>query len=100
MSRRNRTVNVCRYTRSLPAGSVHFIVDSSDLKICGQREWHSRRHGEKLRKHWRKLHLGVDENGHERDSSQVPYLLAQVDRKIDRFVGDGIYDQKAVYEDV
>jgi len=110
MSRRNRTVNVCRYTGSLPAGPVHFIVDSSGLNICGQGEWHSRRHGEKRRKHWKKLHLGVDEDGrivaskvtdgHEHDSSQVPYLLAQVDRKIDRFVGDGIYDQEAVYEDV
>ncbi len=27
-------------------------------------------------------------------------LLAQVDREIDRFVGDGIYDQEAVYEAV
>ncbi len=110
VSRQNRTVNVCRSTESLPNGPVHFIVDSTGLKIYGQGEWHSRRHGEKRRKHWKKLHLGVDEDGrilaskvtdgHEHDSSQVPCLLAQVDREIDRFVGDRIYDQEAVYEAV
>jgi len=89
---------------------VHFIVDSSGLKICGQGEWHSKKHGERRRKSWKKLHLGVDENGrilaskvtngHEQDPSQVPSLLAQVNWVIDRFVGDGIYDQEAVYEAV
>ena len=39
-------------------------------------------------------------DGHEQDPSQVPNLLAQVDRAINQFVGDGIYDQEAVYEAV
>ena len=43
VSRRNRTVNVCRCTGSLPDGPVHFIVDSTGLKICGQGEWHLER---------------------------------------------------------
>ena len=57
-----------------------------------------------------KLHIGVDEHGrilaskvtdgHEHDSSQVPNLLTQVNREIDRFVGDSIYDQEVVYEAV
>jgi len=85
-------------------------VDSSGLKICGQGEWHSKKHVERWRKHWRRLHIGVDENGrilaskvtdgHEHDPSQVPIFLAQVEREIDRFVGDRIYDKKAVYEAV
>jgi hypothetical protein len=33
---------------------------------------------------------------HEQDPSQVPSLLAQVDQPIDRFIGDGIYDQEPV----
>jgi hypothetical protein len=110
VSRRNRTANIRRHTGSLPDGPVHFIVDSTGLKICGQGEWHSKKHGKRWRKHWKKLHIGVDENGgilaskvtdgHEQDPSQVPNLLAQVDREIDRFVGDRIYDQEAVYEAV
>jgi hypothetical protein len=110
MSRRNRTANIHRHTRSLPDGPLYFIVDSTGLKICGQGEWHSKKYGKRRHKRWKKLHLGVDEsgrilaskvtNGHEHDPSQVPYLLTQVDREIDRFVGDGIYDQEAVYEAV
>ena len=37
-------------------------------------------------------------DGYEHDSSQVPNLLAQVNREIDRFVGDRVYDQERVYE--
>ena len=38
--------------------------------------------------------------GSEQDPSQVPDLLNQVDREIDCFVGDGIYDREPVYEAV
>jgi len=110
VSRRNRTLNVCRCTRSLPEGPVHFIVDSTGLKIYGQGEWHSKKYGKRWHKRWKKLHIGVDENGrilaskvtdgHEHDPSQVPYLLTQVNREIERFVGDRIYDQEVVYEAV
>ena len=110
VSRRNRSANIRRHTRGLPDGPLYFIVDSTGLKICGQGEWHSKKHGERRRKSWKKLHIGVDENGrilaskvtdgHELDPSQVPDLLAQLDREIERFVGDGIYDQEAVYEAV
>jgi hypothetical protein len=34
---------------------------------------------------------------HEPDPSQVPALLSQVEHRIDRFVGDGIFDQAPVY---
>ena len=110
VSRRNRTANIHRHIGSFPDGPVHFIVDSTGLKICGQGEWHAKKHGKRWRKRWMKLHIGVDEKGwilaskvtygHEHDSSQVPSLLAQVDREINRFVGDRIYDQEAVYEAV
>lgn len=110
VSRRNRTANIRRHTRGLPDGPVHFIVDSTGLKIYDQGEWHAKKHGGRRRKRWKKLHLGVDENGrilaskvtdgHEQDPSQVPDLLTQLEREIDLFVGDGIYDQEAVYEAV
>jgi hypothetical protein len=110
VSRRNRTVNVCRSTGMLPDGPMHFIVDSTGLKICGQGEWHFKKHGKRLRKLWKKLHIGVDENGwilvskvtdgHEHDPSQVPNQLAQFNREIDCFVGDRVYDQERVYEAV
>jgi hypothetical protein len=75
--------------------------------MCGQGEWHSQKHGEKKVKRWKKLHIGVDDQGHivastvtesnEQDPSQVPDLLDQIDQEIDRFIGDGIFDQEPVY---
>lgn len=110
VSRRNRKVNVCKCPGSLPDGPLAMIVDSSGLKIGSQGEWHSKKYGKKRHKRWKKLHIGVGENGwilaskvtdgHEHDASQVPSLLAQVNREIDRFVGDRVYDQERVYEAV
>ncbi len=55
----------------------------------------------------KKLHIGVDAQGwiiastvtddHQQDPSQAPALLGQVDRELERFIGDGVYDQQPVY---
>ena len=83
------------------------IVDSSGLQVCGQGEWHTQKHGEKQHKRWKKLHIGVDAQGHivaatvteshEQDPSHVPELLSQSEREIARFIGDGMYDKEPVY---
>jgi Transposase DDE domain len=107
LSRRNATVAIRQQVERAPQGPISLIVDSSGLKVCGQGEWHSQKHGEKRYKRWKKLHIGVDAQGwivastvtesHEQDPSQVPALLSQVDCVIDRFIGDGIFDQAPVY---
>jgi hypothetical protein len=61
LSRRNATVEVRRQIDRTPQGSVCVIVDSTGLKVCGQGEWHSQKHGEKKGKRWKKLHIGVDD---------------------------------------
>ena len=58
-------------------------------------------------RHNQKLHIGVNAQGrivdstvtesHEQDPSQVPELLSQVDGVLDRFIGDGIFDQAPIY---
>ena len=98
LSRRNATVEVRRQIDRAPQGVVCVIVDSTGLKVCGQGEWHAQKHGETKRKRWKKLHIGVDAQGqiiascvtesHEQDPSQVPSLLDQVDRRINRFIGE------------
>ncbi|MFP8872526.1 MAG: IS5 family transposase [Myxococcota bacterium] len=83
------------------------IVDSSGLKICGQGEWHTKKHGQKSRRKWKKLHIGVDDegwirtslvtDGHTQDPRVVPELLEQLDVELKRFVADGVYDSSTVY---
>src|SRR5215831_13865508 len=107
LSRRHATVVIRRQINHAPQGPIDLIVDSTGSKVCGQGEWHSQKHGEKRARRWKKLHLGVDAQGRivastltesqEQDPSQVPALLAQVNHRIDRFVGDGIFDQAPVY---
>ncbi len=68
--------------------AIHLIVDSTGLQILGQGPWANAKHGKKGTREWRKLHIGVDENGvivAERvtdsttdDPSVVPDLLDQV----------------------
>jgi hypothetical protein len=110
LSWRNATVAIQRHVDHASQGPIDLIVDSTGLKVCGQGEWHSQKHGEKRIRRWKKLHIGVNANGrivastvtesHEQDPSQVPELLSQVDGVIDRFVGDGIFDQTPVYSAV
>jgi Transposase DDE domain len=107
LSRRNATVAIRRQVDRAPQEAICLIVDRSGLKIGGQGEWHRQKYGEKPPKRWKKLHLGVDAQGRivastltesqEQDPSQMPALLSQVNRRIDRFVGDGIFDQAPVY---
>jgi hypothetical protein len=107
LSRRNASVAIQQQVNRAPQGAIALIVDSSGLKVCGQGEWHAQKHGERKTKCWKKLHIGVDAQGHivaatvtdshAQDPSQVPALLSQVEHRIERFIGDGMYDKEPVY---
>ncbi len=67
-------------------GALDLIVDSKRLKISGAGEWHAHRHkNSKAPRQWRKLHVGVDDDGfivaakltksREDDPSTVPCVL-------------------------
>ena len=107
LSRQNATVKISRLENRGSPGPIELIVDSTELKVCGQGEWHDKKHGENDRKTWKKRHIGVDVQGwiiasrmtesNEQDPPQVPDLLDQIDGNIERFIADGIYDQEPVY---
>jgi hypothetical protein len=90
--------------------SIHLVVDSTGLQIVGHGPWAAAKHGVAGTREWRKLHVGVDQNGvivTERitdsnvdDASVVPDLVDQIpgDKKITRFTADDAYDQSSVYE--
>jgi len=110
LSRRGRDVEVPPLRRDHD-GPIHLVVDSTGLKVFGAGEWSTRKHGKrKLRRGWRKLHIGVDGSdfivageltkSDIDDASMVPKLLESIDVKLRRFTGDGAYDQKLVYDKV
>ena len=108
LSRRAETLEVPRPRSSPGSGPVHLLVDSTGLKLGGPGEWLTEKHGTKIRRSWRKLHLGVDAGsgrieaveltGNETDDgSQVGPLLDRVEGAVASFTGDGAYDRKDVY---
>lgn len=89
---------------------IYIVVDSTGLKVYGEGEWKTRKHGISKRRTWRKLHLGVDEktgfihasvlteNGKgDGDAQQVEDMLEQVESPIDKFSGDGAYDTHYIW---
>ena len=113
LSRRAATLDVPRpRSGNTEAGrdaeTVHLLVDSTGLKLCGPGEWLIEKHGTKTRRSWRKLHIGMDAGtgqivaslltGREADDgAQVGPLLDQVAGPVASFTGDGAYDQDSVY---
>jgi hypothetical protein len=58
LSRRAEALEVPRSIAR--TGSVHLLVDSTGLRLCGPGEWLIEKHGTRRRRSWRKLHIGVD----------------------------------------
>ena len=46
-----------------PRGPINLILDSTGIKVVGEKEWMKHKHGTKQRKRWRKLHIGVNDDG-------------------------------------
>jgi hypothetical protein len=111
LSRRAETLEVPRPRASPGAEPLHLLVDSTGSKLCGAGEWLHEKHGTKLRRSWRKLHLGMDAGTGQivaslltpkdvDDGSQVGSLLDQVEGPLASFTGDGAYDQDGVTSSV
>lgn len=89
----------------------HLVVDSTGLKVYGEGEWKTRKHGWSKRRTWRKLHLGVDVDTHmilcheltkngkgDGDSQVFPKLLSQLNSTLSQVSGDGGYDSWGCHE--
>ena len=111
LSRRAETLEMPRPRSDGDAKPVHLLVDSTGLKLCGPGEWLIEKHGTRVRRSWRKLHIGVDADtgrivaselttNDVDDGSQVGPLLDQVAGRVASFTGDGAYDQDGVSRSV
>lgn len=107
LSRRGETVALSKRNNPLPRSGT-IIIDSTGLKVTGEKEWMNYKHGTKQRKVWRKLHLCIDDDGNIcgstltthtiSDTSQVAKILEDIDHPIDTFFGDGGYDFPSAYK--
>ena len=90
---------------------MHLLVDSTGLKLCGSGECLVEKHGSRMRRGWRKLHLAADADTGRivasaltskdtDDGSWAGPLLDQVDGPVASFTGDGAYDRDDVYAGV
>ena len=90
---------------------LHLLVDSTGIKMLGEGEWKTKKHGADYRRQWRKVHLGIDAATLEiraievtdnatGDAPMLPYLLDQIpaDEIIASVSGDGAYDTKGCHE--
>ena len=107
LCRRAETLEVPRPQARRDGEPLHLLVDSTGLKLCGAGEWLIEKHGTKIRRSWRKLHIGLDADTGQivaaalttkevDDGCQVGPLLDQVAASVASFTGDGAYDQEGV----
>ena len=110
LSRRQKTLDVTIPFRG-SKGALHLLIDSTGIKVEGEGEWHTRKHGGSKRRVWRKIHLGIDEQTLEiravevtssnvGDAPMLPDLLAQLppDQEIATVTADGAYDTRACHD--
>ena len=103
-------IKVPKYRKTdKPLDGVHAIaIDSTGLKRFGRGEWHQEKYELSSRASWCKLHVGVNQNHYfeaceltdrfTHDDQLVKPLLAQINKPIDYFSGDGAYDETPVYD--
>ena len=60
LSRRAKTLQVPRLQPHRNGEPLRLLVDSTGLRLCGAGEWLQEKHGTKVRRFWRKLHIGLD----------------------------------------
>ncbi len=108
LSRRAQTLAVPRPQPRRDGEAMHLLVDSTGLRLCGAGEWLQEKHGTKVRRSWRKLHLGLDADTGQivaasltakevDDGAEVGPLLDRITGTVAAFVGDGGYDQDDVF---
>ncbi|MDP1723507.1 MAG: IS5 family transposase [Alphaproteobacteria bacterium] len=108
LSRRSKIIKVnFDIKKSLKAR--HILIDSTGIRVIGEREWKKLHHGESRYQLWRKLHIAMDADTNEilaatmtesvrLDGNYLPGLIDKIDGPIDQITGDGAYDKKNCYQ--
>ena len=110
VSRRQKRLSVTIGAQPTTTG-LHLLVDSTGIKMLGEGEWKTKKHGADYRRQWRKIHLGIDAATLEiraievtdnatGDAPMLPCLLDQIptEEVVASVSGDGAYDTKGCHE--
>jgi hypothetical protein len=107
LSRRSQGLDVELHPVSVDQ-PIHLIIDSTGLSIVGEGEWAAAKHGERGRRGWKKLHLGVDRagvivaqamtHGSADDARSALYLIDGFSDDLASFTADAAYDTLAIYD--
>lgn len=90
---------------------INLVVDSTGLKVYGEGEWKTKKHGWTRHRTWRKVHIGMDVDTFEfrvievtepkvGDSEMLPQLLAAEQSALSQVIGDGGYESRRCHEAV
>ena len=109
LSRRQKDLEVVIPYRPSSAG-LNLLVDSTGVKMLGEGEWKTKKHGTDYRRQWRKVHLGIDAETLEiraievtsnavGDAPMLESLLEQIPptEPVVSVTTDGAYDTKACH---
>jgi len=107
LSRRAETLEVPRPRPRRDGKPMHLLVDSTGLELRGARKWLLEKHGTKVGRAWRELHIGMDADTGQivvavltmkdgDDGAEVGPLPDQVTGSVASFTADGAYDQNGV----
>jgi IS5 family transposase len=107
LSRRSRTLKL-KLKETIPSGSIDLIIDSSGLAIVGEGQWAAAKHGKRGLQGWKKLHLGVDDNGiivaetltgpNVDDAKTGVKMINNARHRVKVVIGDAAYDSREIYE--
>jgi hypothetical protein len=113
VSRREKHLSVTIAAQPTTTG-LHLLVNSTGIKMLGEGEWKTKKHGANYRRQWRKVHLGIDAATLEiraievtdkatGDAPMLPCLdqISADEASVSVSVsvsGDGAYDTKGCHE--
>jgi len=108
ISKRAKSLNIQMPKKLKTGESVHLLIDSSGLKVYGEGEWKTRKHGISKRRTWRKLHIALCAESQNVvgailttnnvvDSKIFGNLLDTINAPINIVSGDGAYDTVDCY---
>ena len=109
LSLKNNEMNILLPALTKDKAGHVISLDSTGLKIHGQGEWNRKKHAQKDRREWVKMHLAIDNESMQilavestaddvHDCEVFDLLIDSIPSQIDKVLGDGSYGTVGAYK--